>query len=104
MFLFLSKNRELKMQRFFKKALKPHVDSSSSSNPSHEVNSVEQDPPSDPALRPPIFHYNPNECDRIHRYYLTNGPCQPYNCDFPQNDFSGAMRRFNTAWFDKYKT
>jgi Domain of unknown function (DUF4371) len=94
----------VKMQRFFKKALKSHVDSSSSSNHSHEV-STDENPPSDPALRPPISHYNPNERDRIRRYYLTNGPCQPYNCDFPQSEFtSGLMRRFNTIWFDKYKT
>jgi hypothetical protein len=92
------------MQRFFKKAPKLYVDSSSSFNPSHEVSSAEQDPPSDPALRPLISHYNPNECNRVRRYYLTTGLCQPYNCDFPQNNFSGVMRRFNTDWFDKYKT
>jgi hypothetical protein len=92
------------MQRFFKKALKPHVDSYSSSNLSHKVSSAEQDSHSDPALRPPISHYNSNEHDRIRRYYLTTGPCKPYNCDFPQNNFSGVMRRFNIDWFDKYKT
>jgi hypothetical protein len=97
-------DRIVEMQRFFRKAPKPHVDSFLSSNSSHEVSSAEQDSPSNSALRPPIFHYNQNDRDRICRYYLTTGSCQPYNCDFLQNNFSGVMRRFNIDWFDKYKT
>jgi hypothetical protein len=65
----------VEMQQFFKKTPIPHIDSSSSSNPSHEISSAEQDPPSNPALRSPISHYNSNEHDCIRRYYLITSPC-----------------------------
>jgi hypothetical protein len=84
--------------------MKPHVDSSSRFNPSHDVNNIKQDSPFDSALKPFISHYNPNECARIRRNYLTNGPYQPYNCDFFQNNFSGVMIKINTTLSDKYKS
>ena len=96
--------RVSEMQRFFKKASKAPIASSSGSNNSREVNSAELIPPSDPALRQPILNYNPNERDRIRRIYLTNGPCQPCNHEFPQTYVGGAMRRFNPAWFTQYST
>jgi hypothetical protein len=67
----------VKIQQFFKKELKSHVDSFSNSNRSHEANITDQDLYSDPTLRSFISHYNPNERDKIHRYYLTNDPYQP---------------------------
>jgi hypothetical protein len=77
---FVKMQRFLRKRQNLKKTSKPHVDSSS--NHSHEV-STDEDSLSDHALRPFVSHYNPNERDRIRRYYLTNGPCQLYNCDPP---------------------
>ncbi|XP_078171495.1 uncharacterized protein LOC144565578 [Carex rostrata] len=93
------------MDKFYQRVPKRPFDSSSSSNSINEVISNEQDPPSDPAQRKPILDYNPNERDRIRRYYLIegHGPCQPHNHVFPQRNFSGIMRRFNPSWFGLHK-
>ena len=82
------------MDKYYKRTSKSPIDSPSQE--SHEVDIVEQEPPSDPALRPPISQYNPNERDRIRRFYLVKGPCQPNNHDFPQRDIGGTMRRQDT--------
>ncbi|XP_057455557.1 uncharacterized protein LOC130746832 [Lotus japonicus] len=58
--------------------------------------------PSDPGLRPSISHYHPNDRDKIRRYYLQKGPCQPKEISFPQSQFGNSFRRFNPSWYSKY--
>ncbi|XP_078151877.1 uncharacterized protein LOC144547158 [Carex rostrata] len=101
--LCLTRQRRVsKMDKYNKRTSKSPIDSPS--QVSHEVDIIEQEPPSDPALRPLISQYNPNERDRIRRFYLVKGPCQPNNHDFPQRDIGDTMRRFNKDWFkpDQY--
>ena len=102
---FLQICRVKEMDKFYQRVSKRPFDSSSSSNSINEVISDEQDPPSDPAQRKPILDYNPNERDRIRRYYLIegHGPCQPHNHVFPQRNIGGTMRRFNPSWFGLHK-
>ncbi|GAV66288.1 Dimer_Tnp_hAT domain-containing protein/DUF4371 domain-containing protein [Cephalotus follicularis] len=59
-------------------------------------------PPLDPALRPKISDYHPDERDEVRRFYLQNGPCQPCNHKFPPRNFGKEYRRFNPAWFSEY--
>nr|XP_016487449.1 PREDICTED: uncharacterized protein LOC107807553 [Nicotiana tabacum] len=54
----------------------------------------------DPAERKQISKYPPNLRDRVRRYYIQQGPCQPHNCSFPKRDFGGFMRQFNLEWFN----
>ncbi|XP_078162914.1 uncharacterized protein LOC144558081 [Carex rostrata] len=96
------------MDRYYTTAPKFPIDSSSqgsqqigpSLRPSSSSSS--QEPPYDPASRPPISQYSPNEKEDIRRYYLGKGPCQPNNHDFPQRDIGGLLRRFNNFWFGQY--
>ncbi|RID52634.1 hypothetical protein BRARA_G00086 [Brassica rapa] len=59
--------------------------------------------PWDPADRKKISEYPSNQRDEVIRRYLIRGPCQPRGHIFKQKMISGAMRRFNHAWFDQYK-
>ncbi|XP_070055380.1 uncharacterized protein [Nicotiana tomentosiformis] len=54
----------------------------------------------DPAERKQISEYPPNLRDRVRRYYIQQGSCQPRNCSFPKKDFGGFMRQFNLEWFN----
>jgi hypothetical protein len=102
------------MDKYFKKASKISTGSSSQesrqagsnigSNSSREINNAEEDPPSDPGSRPPLSQYNPNEQDRVRRFYLGKGPFQPSDYNFPQRDINDRMRRFNKVWFGQYNT
>jgi Domain of unknown function (DUF4371) len=65
---------------------------------------LRQDPPYDSGLRPHLSQYNPNEQDRVRRFYLGKCPFQPNDYNFPQRDINGKMRRFNKAWFGQYNT
>jgi hypothetical protein len=47
--------------------------------------------------------YHPSDRDQIRRAVLQKGPCQPFNHDFLRKEFGKTMRRFNPAWFKKYK-
>jgi hypothetical protein len=97
-FIFISVFR---MDKYFKKAFKISTGSSSQesrqtgsnigSNSSREINNAEQDPPSDPGLRPLLSQYNPNEQDRVRRFYLGKGPFQPSDYNFLQRDINGRM-------------
>ncbi|KAL9675399.1 hypothetical protein QQ045_003601 [Rhodiola kirilowii] len=60
------------------------------------------DLPWDPADRPKIREYHPNQRDEIRRKYLLRGPCQPRGHSFPQKLVVGSLRRFNVEWFDQY--
>jgi hypothetical protein len=93
------------MDKYFKKSSKISTGSSSQksrqtgsnidSNSSREINNAEQNPPSDPGLRPPLSQYNPNEQYRVRRFYLGKGLFQPSDYNFSQRDINGRMRRFN---------
>ncbi|PIN13700.1 hypothetical protein CDL12_13677 [Handroanthus impetiginosus] len=63
-----------------------------------DVNSLK----ADPAERLAILKYHPNHRDTVRRAYIKKGPCQPRNHNFPQNEMSGALRRFNYKWFKDY--
>jgi hypothetical protein len=86
----------LKMDKYFKKAPKFSIGSSSQesrqtgsnigSNSSHEINSLKQGPPSDPGLRPHLSQYNPNEHDHVRRFYLDKCLFQPNDYNFLQRD------------------
>uniref|UniRef100_A0ACD6AXG8 Uncharacterized protein n=1 Tax=Avena sativa TaxID=4498 RepID=A0ACD6AXG8_AVESA len=56
----------------------------------------------DPGKRTAVKHYDVNEQDVIRRRYISLGPCQPRQHDFPIRDI-GGNRRFTSHWFDKYK-
>jgi hypothetical protein len=93
------------MDKFLKKVSKFSIDSSSQKSrqtesnigfdSSCEINSAEQDPPSDSDLRPPLSQYNPNEQDRVRRFYLGKGPFQPSDYNFLQRNINDKMIRFN---------
>jgi hypothetical protein len=102
------------MDKYFKKAPEVSISSSSQesrqtgsdigSNSSREIKSVEQNPPYDLGLRPPLSQYNSNEQDRVRRFYLGKCPFQPNDYNFPQRDINDKMRRFNKDWFGQYNT
>ncbi|XP_070032513.1 uncharacterized protein [Nicotiana tomentosiformis] len=54
----------------------------------------------DPAERKQISEYSPNLHDRVRRYYIKEGPCQPCNHKFPKRIFGGLLRQFNSEWFN----
>jgi hypothetical protein len=93
------------MNKYFKKTSKFSTGSSSQEsgqtefnigfNSSREINNVEQDPSSDPGLRPPLSQYNPNEQDRVRRFYLGKGLFQPSDYNFLQKDINGRIKIFN---------
>lgn len=58
--------------------------------------------PSDPADRPPIVSYHPNQMDEIRRAYLVKKAFQPRGHQFKWTSYSSGRRRFNVKWFDKY--
>ncbi|GKF21417.1 hypothetical protein Tco_0070055, partial [Tanacetum coccineum] len=45
--------------------------------------------PSDPADRPRIFYYDPNQREEIRRLYWDRGPCQPSAHIFPSRTIGG---------------
>jgi Domain of unknown function (DUF4371) len=60
--------------------------------------------PDDPAFRPKISDYPPNEREEVRRYYLQKGPSQPKTVDFKQVEMSGIMRKFNPSWFKEFES
>ena len=54
---------------------------------------------SNPGLQQKISSYHPNNHDKIRRYYLTKGPCQPIVHDYLVSYFSGKPRRFKSEWY-----
>jgi hypothetical protein len=100
------------MNKYFKKAPKFPIGSSLQEsrqtrsnigfNYSRDINSAEQNPPSDPGLKPPLSQYNSNEQDRVRRFYLGKGPFQSSDYKFPQRDINNKMRRFKKDCFDQY--
>ena len=59
--------------------------------------------PSDLGLRQKISSYHPNNHDKIRRYYLTKGPCQPIVHDYLVSYFSGKPRQFRFEWYENRK-
>ncbi|XP_076951777.1 uncharacterized protein LOC143625281 [Bidens hawaiensis] len=57
---------------------------------------------SDPADRPPIASYHPNQIDDIRRVYIVKKAFQPRDHDFKWTKYSSGRRRFNVKWFDAY--
>ena len=58
--------------------------------------------PWDPLDRIRISNYHPNQVDEVRRKYLTRGPFQPREFDFPKKHIGKVLRRFNPAWFNQY--
>ncbi|XP_076938260.1 uncharacterized protein LOC143606347 [Bidens hawaiensis] len=57
---------------------------------------------SDPADRPPITSYHPNQIDDVRKAYLVKKAFQPPGHNFKWSNYSSGRRRFNVKWFDKY--
>ncbi|CAH9118761.1 unnamed protein product [Cuscuta epithymum] len=62
------------------------------------------DLPTDPGLRPKLCSYHPNDQDKVRRFYLQKGPCQPRTHDFPQRMFGTKSRRFCPSWFNEFES
>nr|KYP46931.1 hypothetical protein KK1_031413 [Cajanus cajan] len=58
--------------------------------------------PDDPCLRPKFSYYHPSDRDKVRRYYLQKGSCQPKEINFPQRQFGDTIRKFNPNWYLKY--
>lgn len=104
------------MERFFKRKL-PCDSSGDSSrgNPSNNISQGSQpssiptpitidlsDLPWDPADRPRILDYHPNQREEIRRMYWARGACQPRGHNFPTKTVGTKVRRFVVAWFDEF--
>ncbi|XP_039003134.1 zinc finger MYM-type protein 1 [Hibiscus syriacus] len=57
---------------------------------------------SDPADRPKITSYHPNQKDEIRRAYWIKGPCQPRGHTFPSKKIGPKLRCFIVEWFDEF--
>jgi len=53
--------------------------------------------PTDHCLRKKIYDYHPSDRDNIWKAYLQEGPCQPFEHNFPQTQFGKISRRFNPS-------
>ncbi|KAJ9557938.1 hypothetical protein OSB04_012552 [Centaurea solstitialis] len=60
------------------------------------------DLPSDPADRPKVTTYHPNQREEIRRAYWIKGPCQPKGHIFPSKKIGPKLRRFVVEWFDEF--
>ena len=56
----------------------------------------------DPALRPQIWQYPPNQRDNVRRAYLSLGPMQPKLKHYRASGKKGHQRRFQYKWFDSF--
>lgn len=74
------------------------------STPSSSQNDLADldDLPWDPANRKRISEYHTNQRNEVIQKYLTRGPCQSRGHIFKQSMVGGVLRRFNSAWFDRY--
>jgi hypothetical protein len=59
--------------------------------------------PRDPNLRKKMSGFHPSDRDQIRKAFIQKRACQLFNHDFPIKEFEKTMRRFNPAWFKKYK-
>ncbi|XP_074323642.1 uncharacterized protein LOC141660546 [Apium graveolens] len=85
----------------------PSVQSENLSEPSihnrqqnHEEFNVDE-LPIDPAMRKNIYDLNANDREKIRRFYLQKGPCQP-NIIFPWRMFGAKKRRFVLTWYKEH--
>ena len=76
-----------------------HMQDSSSSSKRIRVDFNLENLPSDLGLRQKISSYHPNNHDKIRRYYLTKGPCQPIVHDYLVSYFSRKPRQFKFEWY-----
>ncbi|KAK1352734.1 hypothetical protein POM88_053165 [Heracleum sosnowskyi] len=53
--------------------------------------------PIDPAKRKSIYDSHVNDREKIRRFYLQKGPCQP-KIEFPRRIFGEKKRRFVVTW------
>lgn len=93
------------MERYFKQKNPVESSTPTINNKPSKQSRKESDLPelqANPELRPQIMDYDPNIREQVRRAYLLKGPCQPRNHQFPQRNFSGFLRRFNSKWFDEY--
>ena len=57
----------------------------------------------DPSLRKQIYEYAPEIQDQVRRAYISMGPTQPTNLNFPRTKCgSRRSRAFSTSWYKKY--
>ncbi|KAJ4747360.1 zinc finger MYM-type-like protein [Rhynchospora pubera] len=56
----------------------------------------------DPGKRLQIDEYPPNQRDEVRRFYISEGPYQPYMDEYPYAEGSSHRRRFQYNWFKKF--
>ncbi|KAK1372758.1 Zinc finger MYM-type protein 1-like protein [Heracleum sosnowskyi] len=57
--------------------------------------------PIDPAKRKSIYDSHVNDREKIRRFYLQKGPCQP-KIEFPRRIFGEKKRRFVVTWYKEH--
>jgi hypothetical protein len=56
----------------------------------------------DPGKRPQIWEYPQNQRDEIRRFYVNEGPYQPYLTEYPLAGSEKHHRRFQYQWFRSF--
>ncbi|KAK1365231.1 Zinc finger MYM-type protein 1-like protein [Heracleum sosnowskyi] len=57
---------------------------------------------SDPGRREQIEECNVNIRDQVRRAYLTKGPCQPLNYEFPKTQYGIERKSFQKSWVKEF--
>ena len=52
--------------------------------------------------RKPIEDFDVGISEQFRREYLTRGPCQPIDHNFPKKEFAKQRRTFYDAWFKQH--
>ncbi|KAJ4758267.1 zinc finger MYM-type-like protein [Rhynchospora pubera] len=56
----------------------------------------------DPGKHPQIDDYPPNKRDEVRRFYINEGPFQPYMDEYPFAGSASHRRRFQYSWFKSF--
>ncbi|KAJ1700789.1 hypothetical protein LUZ63_000568 [Rhynchospora breviuscula] len=56
----------------------------------------------DPGKRLQIDEYPPNQRDEVRRFYISEGPFQPYMDNYPYGEGANRHRRFHHKWFKMF--
>jgi hypothetical protein len=56
----------------------------------------------DPGKRPQIWEYPQNQRDEVQRFYVNEGPYQPYLTEYPLAGSEKHRRRFQYQWFRSF--
>lgn len=79
-----------------------HTCDANNENKKAKVEFNSDDIVSDPGLRKPIESFDVRLKDRVRREYISRGPCQPYDYNFPKTKCGRDNRSFQAIWFKKF--